>query len=157
MEIWEKKNKRGRKWTGCLQYPYSKSLVTKYSKLNCSSSLFTLFPVVVFSKIKWFCRCIILWQLWGFLESWVKHMINRTKHSSLWLAFHVSKSWDLSIGKYRKWEDMSLNVYGTVILAMPAPGYLAEAPQITRLITNSSKELYWRNLREFISATFSCA
>lgn len=87
MEMWEK-NKRGRKQTGCLQPPYNKSLVTKYSKLNCSSSLY--FPVVVFSKIEWFCRRIILWQLSCFLESWVKHLINmnRTQHSSHWLAFH---------------------------------------------------------------------
>lgn len=87
MEMCEK-NKRGRKWTGHLQYPYNKSLVTKYSKLNCSSSLY--FPVVVFSKIKCFCRCIILWLLSGFLESWVKHLINinRTLHNNHWLAFH---------------------------------------------------------------------
>lgn len=50
---------------------------------------------------------------------------------------------------------MFLNVHGTGSMAMQVLGYSAEAPQITPLITNSCKELYWRNLRDFTSATFS--
>lgn len=55
--------------------------------------------------------------------------INRTQHNGHLLAFHVSKSWDLNIGKYRKREVMFLNVYGTVSMAMQVSGYSAEVPQ----------------------------
>lgn len=147
MEMWEK-NKRGRKRTGCLQSPYNKSLVTKYSKLNCSSSLY--FPVVVFSKIKWFCRHVILWQLSGFFESWVKHLLNINRNTPQKPLVSIPwEFWGLSIGKHRKWEGLFLNAHGTVTAALQVSGYSAEAPQITRLITTSSKELYWKTLRDF--------
>lgn len=131
MKIWEKNEAKKMDRLSDYNIPTANHWSPNIQSWTVLHHFLLYFPVVVFSKIKWFCTSVILWQLSCFLESWVKHVINinRTQHNGHLLAFHVSKSWDLNIGKYRKWEVMFLNVYGTVSMAMQVSGYSAEVPQ----------------------------